>query len=267
MKVKKVFPFSLLLLVLCFLLTACGGGGGSSSSGGGGGGSPTVSADSPGKIPGLGDTSGSLQGTQFALPAGVTLVRDVSVSGASNQSSLTFQSLEQKVKASKDFIKTINIVNGNFDAQIGSGWAPVVFTLKNSTTAAIKVTFPARLILRPRNNQYQNLVLLKEASVTIPSQQAYFIVLVMYCGNMNRFGLDGTGYEWGVISNSATLTDFTDRLVHKQINVEDFAGSYDINYSNRWQKLQDILWNLTDNGVALSDADKQWIAAIPNSNP
>ena len=270
MKVKKVFPFSLWLLVLCFFLAACGGDGGGSSSGGGGNGgggsSPTTSNDSPGKIPGLGNTSGNLQGTSFALPSGVTLVGSIGVAGVNGKSFLTFQSAEGKVKALKDLIKNINIVDGNYNAQIGSGWVPIVLTLKNSTTGAIKVTFPARLILRPRNNQYQDTVLLKEASVTIPSQQNYTIVLVMYCGNLNRLGLDGTGYEWGVISNSTTLTDLTDRLVHKQINVEDFAGYYDINnYSDRWQKLQDILWNLTDNGVALSDADKQWIASIPNT--
>jgi len=267
--VKKVFPFSLWLLVLCFFLAACGGDGGGSSSGGGNGGggsSPTTSNDSPGKIPGLGNTSGNLQGTSFALPSGVTLVGNITDVIVGSSSALS-TSKKERSQYSLD-PKNILVIGGNYNAEIGSGWIPFKMTLKNSTTAAIKVTFPAGLILTPVDRKAQNAILLKETSVTIPSQQTYVIALMMYCGNMERLNpINSIVFEWGVVSTSTTLKDLIDRLVHKQINAEDFAYAYDLNYSTRCDKLQDIVWNLTDNGVPLSDADKQWIASIPNSNP
>jgi len=265
--VKKVFPFSLWLLVLCFFLAACGGDGGGSSSGGGNGGggsSPAVSNDSPGKIPGLGNTSGNLQGAAFTLPSGVALVGNIIVTGTGSSTSQSSTKEEQLLAASP---KGIYVIGGNFAAEIGSGWLPFKVTLRNTTTAAIKVTFPARLIIQSLDKKHQNGVLLKDTSITIPSQTTYVIALITYCGNRDVYTMDDVAYGWGVVSNSATLTDLTDRLVHKQINAEDFAYAYDPNYYTRYEKLQDILWNLTDNGVPLSDADKQWIASIPNSNP
>jgi len=245
----------LLCLVLSLFLAACGGGGGSDDNDSGG--TPAVTADQPGKIPGMGETPGSLQGTSFKLPAGVALLGDAT--GALHNSDLQDAS-ELKLAW----------IPGTYDAQIGSGYdVSVHLRLINKNNSAIKVVFPARLIAKPRDSKYQVGVLLKETSITLPPNVEYSVALIMYCAQNQRIGaITGSVYDLSVISNSSTLKELTDLLVSKKINVEEYNGDYmsDIlSYGQIRAKLSTLVWNLTDNGIPLSNADKQWIASIPNS--
>jgi hypothetical protein len=250
-----------LCMVLSLFLAACGGGGsdGSSSDGGnsGSGGSHPAVADQPGKIPGMGETPGSLQGTSFKLPAGVVLLGDIG--GA-----LPYKSDSKDAAGSK-----LIWIAGTYDAQIGSGSdVSINLRLMNKNATAIKVVFPVRLIAKPRDSKNQVGILLKETSITLQPNVEYSVALLMYCAQRQRIGaIMGSVYDLSMVSDSSTLKELTDLLVNKKINVEEYGNSLsDLTaYSSIYQGLSTIVWNLTDYGVPLSNANKQWIASIPSS--
>jgi hypothetical protein len=260
MKSKISLLFSSLLLG--FFLSGCGG------SGDGDSGTynpiddePPIS-DGPGRIPGFGDTPGEIQGTHsFSLPAGVEVVGEMHLG--------FFPSSEANgVDAGKGeyFDKSSPIYKYDvpgFDAHRGSGSVALAFRLRNKNATATRVVFPVRLVLKPVEDA-QNLILLKEASVTLPPGAEYKVRLVGYCGNANIHAF-GT-YEFFVVSNSPTLIDLTDRLVDKKINVEEHNSPAEaLAHGEIVLRLQRILHDLTDRGIPLSEEDKRWIAALPLS--
>jgi len=248
-----------LCLVLSLFLAACGGGGSGSDGGGGGsGGTPVVTTDQPGKIPGMGETPGSLQGTSFKLPAGVVLLGDAAGALPYHQSE-TKDALAPK----------LTWIAGTYDAQIGSGFdVSINLRLLNKNASAIKVVFPVLLIAKPRDSKNQVGVLLKETSITLQPNVEYSVALLMYCAQRQRIGaIMGSVYDLSMVSSSSTLKELADLLVDKKINVEEYGDSLNdlTAYNSVYQGLSTIVWNLTDHGVPMSNADKQWIASIPDS--
>jgi len=252
MKLKTGLLLSM-ALALSFFLAACGGGGGGDDS------TPQITADQPGRIPGMGETPGSLQGTSFKLPAGVVLLGDVAGALPPHQT-VSINSSSSK----------LTWIAGIYDAQIGSGRdVSINLRLMNKTTSAIKVIFPALLIAKPKNSAYQVGVLLKETSITLQPNVEYSVALIMYCAQHQRGGsITGSVYDLSIVSTSSTLKELADLLVYKKINVEEYKDNVSgdiMAYLSIYEKLSAIVWNLTDQGVPLSAIDKQWIASIPNS--
>jgi hypothetical protein len=139
---------------------------------------------------------------------------------------------------------------------------------RNNNPTATTVVLPARLVFKPgREARAQNLILLKETSVTIPPGAEYTVSIDTYCGNLYWYEDMNASlpYEFFVIANSPLLIDLTDRLVDKKINIEEYAKEEETDYYNRIVKLQGFLHKLTDHGQHLSDEDKRWIEALPRS--
>ena len=250
-------------------LVACGGGGGDGTE-------PTgeapITPDSPGKIAGLGAFGGTPQGPEFQLPAGIKLASSltglyVGPSGDSvGQISLS-ASTTAALPAATVALKDLVVHDGRpVDKIMGSGWAVTIkVPLENTTSSPIEVTFPAGHILRSKVADFQHAVLLKAVKVTVPANSKITVALAAYCGNEKLAGsAPEATYDWGVVSSSSTLRELTDLLKNKKINYEEFAP----NFTGYWEtavRLQTILHNLTDKGVALTEADRAWIAGLPNS--
>jgi hypothetical protein len=272
-------------LLLGFFLTACGGGGdgGGGDGGGGGGGdtpAPPTQRDEPGNIPGFGETPGTIQGVPFSLPAGVEIVGGIALgdppggfdSTESDKGFALKSVLERKGIKDKEFSLLLGnkFILPGFDVSIGGGLMTLGARFRNNNSTPTTVVFPARLVFKPvMPIRSQNLMLLKETSVTIPPGAVHIVSIDVHCGNL--YWMEdmegGVPYEIFVIANSPLLIDLTDRLVDKKINIEEYGSVYAeaVDYYGRITKLQDILHKLTDHGQPLSEEDKRWIEALPRS--
>ena len=263
------------------VLSACGGDGSSHHAGndgdnGDGGEGTELVEHHPGEIPGLGEYPGELQGTPFILPQGVMLNGDIhgyDWSMDTTASSPLARTTKDRLDPSlfMAFSQRFAISTEPHDIRAGSGFpVEVVIPLLNTNPEETTVVFPARLIIRANSGQYQNGVLLKDTVVKIPASSEYSVILVMYCGNLQREGSAYAAvYEWGIISDSLLLKDLTDRLRNKKINVEEYddftTPAFLWTSEAYWQvyeRLSNMLWNLTDRGIALTESDKEWIEAL-----
>lgn len=233
--------------------------------------------DTPGEIAGLGETEGDLTGTTFKLPQGIELADKImgGYSASNYRSSSAFDKTEllnNLVTIDKRVIQTrAGEISVNLDTIIGSGtWVSIFMPLKNTTSSTITVTFPAGLIAKSVSGECQNGVLLKKASVPIPKNSIYGVLLLMYCGNAHRSASYSTEeYVFTVVSNSSLIMDLCNRLKNKRMNNEEYpigldGYSYDTQYLSYKSKLQSILWDLTDYGEALSQESIAFIEQMEN---
>ncbi|MDR3346430.1 MAG: hypothetical protein LBS73_04560 [Campylobacteraceae bacterium] len=158
-----------------------------------------------------------------------------------------------------------NIISGSYDVAVGSGrnYMKVSIPLRNRNSTATKVTFPARLIARSSTGERRHGILLKNSSVIVPANSLYEVMLVMYCGNIHEDTSHGGLHDKLIVSDSDTLKDLTQRLANKKINVEEYSDDESDVYWEIACVLQNIVWSVT-NGSGLSQAKKDWIAALPN---
>ena len=240
-------------------LVACGGGddGGTDTNPGEVTPPPTVTRDSPGKIAGLGNTPGAVEGTRFTLPDGIK-------STATWDGLYVFPTVESLKGQATD--KTLEVDAGEpVDQIVGTGYAVTVrVPLENTTDQAINVKFPAGLVVLTQTAGYQNGVLLNATIVNVKPRSKTYIGLTTYCGNQTRSGsMPEAKYDWGVVSNSSTLQTLISALEKKKINHELF-GPNDGKYWDDAQRLQEILHKLTDKGESLNASDLAWINSLPN---
>lgn len=221
----------------------------------------------PGEISGLGDQPGELQGAKFSLPAGIELDGKITGLGSLYPSGLNNNDDLAPFKKVSRPENTITRAAVTYDITRGSGrFVVILIPLKNTTNSDKELIFPARLIVKALSSDDQNGILLKETKATIPANEQYKIALAMYCGNASRHpSSTSSEYEWGVISNSPLLKELTDMLVDKKINIEEFTSANSSTYSGQVSKLQRILWSITDSSYGLSDNDKAYIKALPQS--
>lgn len=218
----------------------------------------------PGKIPGLGNMEGELTGKPFTLPDGIELESEIKGYGSDVKSaldkknqSLVDDEFEFLLKQTKSTIELV-----------GSGYyVKLAINLKNNKDKNIDVEFPSGLIIKSLSGKYQHGLLIKKVKVTIPAKSTHSIALFMYCGNANK-GSSSTyeTYEWGVISNSSVIVDLCERLKNKKINYEEFASDEISVFKAQRTVLQNIVWNLTDYGNPLSEANIKYIEELPNSS-
>jgi hypothetical protein len=258
---RKWFRLSFLALVSVFLISCGSSGGGSSGS----------SGDKAGDISGLGNNTGELSGEEFVLPDGVE-IDSGGIQGHKIMGKQVVDIDDSLTEFSSKFDNELytpnyNIVSGTYDAAVGSGYSfvDVLIPLRNHNNVTTKVIFPARLIARSSTGEYQNGVLIKETSITLPANSLYKVMLTMYCGNLHRHVSYGEIYDRLIVSDSAILKDLTDRVVNKKINVEEYADSEESEYWETAIMLQSAVWSLTEHSTGLTKDMKDWIAALPNS--
>jgi len=234
-------------------------------------------------IPGLGGSTGKLTGTPYKLPDGIELAGEITGSGEFGYywfDNYSASSKTERFIARKDgTIKTIDENLTGLEIRAGEekvyyfgsglGLVTLVIPLKNVRANPISVTIPAATVFESKTGSYQNGVLIKKVTFTIPANSNYQLGLVLYCGNASRSAANGSAvYVMGVVSDAKALLDLCDRVKNKKINIEEFpATNYESMsiFVNQASELQNIVWNVTDYNGLTSD-DIKYINALPNSN-
>ena len=225
------------------------------------------------EIPGLGSAEGELTGTPFTFPAGIECGE---IRGASYSYSYWSMNMTRSFVHKDGTVETLPpLVQTRADEDIyyygsGPGYVDLVLPLKNITANPIQIEIPAATILVSKAGDCQNGVLIKKVTFSIPANSEIRLVLSFYCGNSSK-STAGTSdiYILGVVSNSRVLLDLCDRVKNKKINLEEFSRSSSSDrstYNSQRSALQSIVWNVTDYGHALTESDKAYISALPNSN-
>jgi hypothetical protein len=231
-----------------------------------------------GSIPGLGNVTGELTGTQFKLPDGVIPVGDITGEG-DQENYWTLNAPTERMFVQKDGTveKRITPVRTRAGEEMeihyfgsGEGYVDLLITLQNTRSTAVEVTIPAATIFVSKAGDTQNGVLIKKVVFTIPAGSVYRLCLSMYCGNLSRGTAHrGDIYVFGVVSDAKALLDLCDRVKNRKINIEEFSRTSSTDksiYDTQAEKLQSIVWQITDFSGKLSDSDISYINSLPNSN-
>lgn len=222
--------------------------------------------DEPGKIPGLGSEEGELSGKPFKLPKGIELVGEIK--GYSYGDDLRAVTDKRSLDLEKVISNSLMISSREAEIdKFGSGsLVSLGIKLKNTTNKDIQFEFPAGLIMRSRTNDYQNGILLKKVTISIPANNTYSLVLYLYCGNFGRhMSSPSAYYEWGVVTNSSLIIDLCKRMADKKINYEEFPYEDFFTYKAQVLYIQGIVWRVTDNFNGLTQEDIDYINSLPKS--
>ncbi|MCT1524201.1 hypothetical protein [Sphingobacterium hotanense] len=167
--------------------------------------------DEPGKIAGLGDVGGELEGPMFKLPSGISSVGEIKGSDLDLNKVVSNRIGQSKTRSLNDQAARANFfaLAGTFGADSikGSGYlVSVAITLRNDNNADVQVAFPAGTILKSRSGKLQNGILVKKTTFLIPKNSQKRVHLFMYCGNYSRHASSPSEiYDWSVITTSRSL--------------------------------------------------------------
>lgn len=159
-------------------------------------------------VPGLGDNPGDIPGTAFVLPQGIVL-----------EGSITGESLNPICK------------------EVGSGrFVDVYLILKNTTSAAINVTFPAALTLKSISTEDQNGILADSYDITIAQGTACIVKINAYCANASKHPSGHSSrYIFGPVCNAPVIVYLLKLLKDKDLSKDEEHSA------------QGIIWTITDN--------------------
>lgn len=226
----------------------------------------------PGEIPGLGEKEGELTGIKYTLPEGISQEGEITgFSGYYGNFSKVNTETQQGFKASiskKRAALKADLANNTADFTRGSGeYVRLALNLKNSTSSEKRFEIPAGLIIKSRSGHYQNGVLLKKVTITIPANSTKLLDLHMYCGNASKSSSSSSEqYDFAVVTNSRIIHDLINKLKNKKINIEQYnvQEDYSSDYWDIVDELQDILWALTDSSQGLSESELKYLEELPN---
>jgi hypothetical protein len=201
--------------------------------------------DSPGKIPGMGPTPGELEvKAPYTLPEGV------------------------------DYVGQIHEIFDTSNITLGSGFgAKLSLTLCNATDEPKTVFFPKGLIWKCGSSENHNGILLQTAWVNIEPNSVKNLNILLYCINWNKPspGRD-VCYDIIGVSSSYTISNLLNIISWRKINYEMIQGTIEgvtpssysgPSYQEIIERLQNIVKNLTEYGVDISDEDRTFIESIP----
>jgi hypothetical protein len=223
----------------------------------------------PGEISGFGENGGDVKGGAFTLPDGVTFDGDIygyDESGDYETLSGTpkIDLLSKRLAANPDDVVTRASVKA--DVTLGSGGlVTVLIPLKNASSQAKGVEFPAGLIFESASGEYQNGILIRKTKATVPSGgRTYYVVLQLYCGNASRHASDSQAqYLRPVVSDSPLIRYLCGLFVNRKINYEENSSILEqLNYVIMVLRIQMIVWKVTDNGEMPSQEDLDYINGL-----
>lgn len=188
-----------------------------------------------GKIPGLGETPGTPQGTALVYPAGVTL--------------------------SAEAIKG-RVCDTAYEVGSG-GIVEICVAIINNNAQDVTFTLPAGLIVLAEDAKYQHGLLLQEAKVVLKAKRTTRVGINMWCLNSGRLPSTGDkSYKIGPVTNSVLIGQVCNQLKNKKTTRAEYAE--DINYYIATSAIQNIIWAYTDGDGYDPAALAEQLAAIPN---
>ena len=215
--------------------------------------------DTPGQIQGMGNTPGDLKVKEpFLIPEGIHIIGEIT--GTSNP----------EANASD---KNSIILSKSGYSCFGSGkFVKLRFTILNSKNFPRTVFFPKGLLWQCNGKKFQHCLQLQTTWVCLQANSSRTIEVDLYCTNYGVPGPDQTAsYKILGVTSSKVIWDLLNVIGWRKVNYEMIYGNYLYGkgtdgvptYEEITDKLQTIVWNLTNNGIALTATDKDFIESIP----
>lgn len=230
-------------------------------------------------IPGMGNSDDELQGDTYALPTNVEVVGEIK--GSDMYFPLPFS--EGKIMkiykyGPQAFAADANngLFKNNYTLDTlyfrGSGsFVSINICLENKNSTTKTIEFPAGLTFKNLQGSYQNGLLVKKTSITIPANEQIYVVLNAYCSNLSKHASDTEAiYEFGPVVDIPQLNLLFDKVKNKKINVEEYSFTGDVweamtQYINATSPVQDAVWEITDFDGKIQAETLAAIDTIPNS--
>jgi hypothetical protein len=217
-------------------------------------------SDALGKIQGMGNTGGNLQvKAPFTLPQGISLVGDIT-------------GLPKATTKSQSTTSTVTSCFGS-----GGKMIKLKLTLLNTGNSPRTVFFPKGLLWECNTSGYQHAICLQTSWVCLKANETRTILLDLYCVNYGLSQSDEKAiYKILGICNSQVIGNLLNLIGWKKINYEMifgyFGGTKGVSvtvptYDEITTRMQDIVWNLTNNGKDISTDDEAFIQSIPELDP
>lgn len=191
--------------------------------------------EQPGKIPGMGENTGTPEGEQYVLPAGITL------SG------------------------TIYGAYCDTTYKVGSGYLVTVCAgLFNSKTKDTTITLPAGLVILATNAAAdQHGLLIQETQVVLKAKKLTRVGLAAYCINASKHpSSSGLTYKLGPVSSSELMQELIGLLRNKKLRRNEYQD--EDAYLEAMGAAQGLVWSITD-GEGMTDMVRQLtLDEIPN---
>jgi hypothetical protein len=231
--------------------------------------------ETPGGIPGMGETPGKLEIKEaFVAPEDV----NISVQAADEIT------LEDLINSSETSLKSTSSrpwycgAGGSFWQNNFTFWIRIRLTLTNAGDNKKCVKFPAGLIFKVQQEGYQNGILLHCVRVCIPANSTKEVEMFAFCLNKGRDGSNAnlTYTMPGVTGSNVLWKWMLHKLERKKINIENFfnpspsaklksVSEEDLEYfANIADQLQNAVWTLTNDGKELSQEQVDFIDSLPD---
>jgi len=185
---------------------------------------PAPTTDSPGHIPGMGEFGGTLQGTPYAFPSGVSLVNDTLFGDNPTED-------------------TVFATRGH------GSYVDVHLVLYNSGPQVVW-QIPGGLTFECFDPEYQNGICAETNSITLPAHDTVVVLIQAYCINASKHP-SGDYFKLGPVTNSASMNELIELLRNKA--VPDGEGG----------EVQSAVWAISDHD-GLRESNRTDIAGMPN---
>ena len=155
---------------------------------------------------------------------------------------------------------------GSFQNESFHPWIIVKITICNKSNRLRHFFFPPGLLFQVNNQEYQNGILMSPVYVYVFPYQCRTINLLLFCINKSRHGSSKEiNYTILGTTNSTKMNGLIKNLEHKDINISSYISNNDIDrYNEISDRIQQMIWNMTNHETLLSDDDLKFIRNIPN---
>ena len=211
--------------------------------------------DTPGTILGMGNTSGALEvDAPFILPEGIAIVGDISGLDNSGAKSGDSKSLPLSCYGS------------------GGKMIKLKLTLLNTSNRHKTIFFPKGLLWKCKEEGYQDALLCQTTWCNVEANSQRTILVDLYCINYGRDPSDHlSSYRILGVSGSKTIWNLLRMVGWRKINYEhwyntskgDKGTAIEPTYEAITERFQNIVWNLTNNGLDITAEDQAFIESIP----
>jgi len=149
--------------------------------------------------------------------------------------------------------------NGNFHS-----WVIVKITITNKSNRPRFFYFPAGLLFRTNNLEYQHGILMSDVFIWIFPYQTRTFYLSLYCINYGKHGSsDENTFTILGTTKSTKIKGLIKRLNNKELNISKYISEDNLErYEEVSDRVQTMIWNMTNNETLLSDEDIDFIKTI-----
>lgn len=212
--------------------------------------------ETPGNIPGLGDTPGKPEiKEKFVLPEDIRIVGEITGFENPNQLSPDLKSA------------------GNYKLPIyGSGSdVKLKLTLRNDGKKKRTLFLPKGLIWENKTGEYQHGLQIQTIWICLNPGETRQVTIRLYCANLNWEIPNQNGvYNILGVTSSKIIWKLLDLIGWKMVNYEMIKTENDLKSGNSpsfdeiTDRLQKIIHNLTDTRKEIDEEDIKFIESIPN---